>query len=293
MKLRTIALMLTIGSIVALWPVLGPTPRTAAAPIKLGKVHEGYQPLKGKIFVLLIGHDARPGETRARADGIHIAGINTETMTGGILNFPRDSWVNIPGWGSARINDALYIGGPERLAETLEDLTGITIDYWVMAGFEQFQSLVEDLGGIRMNVPTAVYDRGGSGAQLDAGMQKLKGYEALAYARARKPFSDGDVVRTTNQARIFIAALKKLRQEVGNNPAALLRWMSVIREHAELDMSASDTFRLGVVLSQLSAKKVGNVTIPVNIGMAGSASVVFISPQARPIYARFKRTGSL
>lgn len=293
MKARVAALLLTIALVTGIFPLLGTPAPTDAAPMRMGKVHEGFQPLKGKIFVLLIGNDARPGETRSRADGIHIAGIDTATMKGGVLNFPRDSWVNIPGWGSARINDALYIGGPERLAQTLENLTGITIDYWIMAGFEQFQELIKELGGIKMNVPTAVYDAGGSGAQLDAGVQTLAGYEALAYARARKPFSDGDVVRTHNQARIFIAALKKLRREVDKNPAALLRWMAVVKENADSSMSPDDMFRLGVVLSQLSAKKVGNVTVPVSIGMAGSASVVFISPSASSIYARFKQDGSL
>lgn len=293
MRIRSVVLGLVISLVLGIFPLLGAPAQLTAAPIKIGKVHDGWQPLKGKIFVLLIGHDARPGETRARADGIHIAGVDTKTMKGGVLNFPRDSWVNIPGWGSARINDALYIGGPERLAQTLENLTGITIDYWIMAGFEQFQKLVGDLGGIRMKVPTAVYDAGGSGARLDAGVQTLAGYQALAYARARKPFSDGDVTRTTNQARIFIAALKKLRREVGDNPAALLKWMSVIEANAESSLSPDDIFRLGIVLSQLSAKRVGNVTVPVSIGMAGSASVVFISPGASAIYTRFKQNASL
>lgn len=293
MRIRSVVLGLVISLVLGIFPLFGAPARLTAAPIEIGKVHDGWQPLKGKIFVLLIGHDARPGETRARADGIHIAGVDTKTMKGGVLNFPRDSWVNIPGWGSARINDALYIGGPERLAQTLENLTGITIDYWIMAGFEQFQKLVGDLGGIRMNVPTAVYDAGGSGARLDAGVQNLAGYQALAYARARKPFSDGDVTRTTNQARIFIAALKKLRREVGDNPAALLKWMSVIEANAESSLSPDDMFRLGIVLSQLSAKRVGSVTVPVSIGMAGSASVVFISPGASAIYTRFKQNASL
>ena len=85
----------------------------AAAPITAGRVHADHQPKDGKIFVLILGSDARAGNpTNSRADAVHLAGINTKTMKGGILNFPRDSWVNIPGSGSARITNLFTEGGP-------------------------------------------------------------------------------------------------------------------------------------------------------------------------------------
>jgi polyisoprenyl-teichoic acid--peptidoglycan teichoic acid transferase len=268
-------------------------PSRAQGPL-FGRVHETYQPSDGKIYVLAIGNDARSGNPdRSLADAIHILGINTNTMKGGILNFPRDSWVNIPGYGSAKINEALFHGGPELLAKTLENVTGITIDYWVMVGFEGFQSVIEDLRGVEMNIPSAHNDTGASGSVLKAGYQKLQGYEALAYARARKSFSGGDIARTTHQGDMLIALLRKLRDEAMRNPATLFRWIATARRHARFDMSFEEMFRLGILATQLSSREVGNVTVPVGLGFVGQASVAHISPRAQAIYKRFKKNGSL
>ncbi|MFP5298209.1 MAG: LCP family protein [Actinomycetota bacterium] len=293
MKIRIVALMALIATIVAGFPLLGEPERSEAAKVLVGRVHENFDPNKGKIFVLVVGTDARSGNPNARADAIHIAGINTKTMKGGILNFPRDSWVNIPGFGTSKINEAVPKGGPELLARTLEDLTGIRIDYWVMTGFEGFQGAVADLGGVKMTIPSAVYDRGYSGANLRKGTYTLKGYEALAYARARHSFSQGDLARTHNQSRLLLGLLAKLRKQVTDNPSMLLRWMAAAKDHTRLDISPDELFRLGVLASQVRPKDVANVTVPVSVGAVGAASVVFIQGSARSLYERFRERGSL
>lgn len=263
----------------------------SAGELLVGRVHESFQPADGKVFVLVIGNDARSGNpTNSRADAIHIVGINIDKMRGGILNFPRDSWVSIPGYGTGKINEALYHGGPDLLAATLENLTGIHLDYWVMVGFEDFVKIVRSLGGVRMHVPTPVYDPIGSGARLQAGTQKLLANQALAYMRTRKSFSGGDVTRSTNHGRFLLAMLRKLRGETSRNPAALLRWVAATQRYARYDVSAAEMFRLGVVATKLKPKNVTNVTVPVSVGWAGAASVVFISPTARSIYARFRQS---
>ncbi|MFP5352797.1 MAG: LCP family protein [Actinomycetota bacterium] len=294
MTKRAAALVVFLGLVCTLLPIVGTPGAGVAAPAMFGRVHETFQPETGKIFVLAIGNDARSGNPdRSLADAIHILGINTKTMEAGVLNFPRDSWVNIPGYGSAKINEALIHGGPELLARTLENLTGIRIDYWVMVGFEGFEDIIKKLGGVRMRIPTAVSDIGGSGAQLRAGVQTLKGYEALAYARTRKAFVGGDVARTTHQGDMLVALARKLRKETAKSPAAMLRWMALTREHARFDIAADEMFRLGILASQVDPGDVGNVTVPVSLGSVGAASVVFISPGASSIYERFRENGSL
>jgi LCP family protein required for cell wall assembly len=278
----------------ALVPLLGPA-RSANdnAPIAAGRVHHRFQPRKGKIFVLVIGSDARNGNPNLRADAIHIAGINTKTMRAGILNFPRDSWVNIPGRGSAKINEALYIGGPTLLAKTLEAETGIRIDYWVMVGFEGFDSIIRAVGPIQIDIPRPIFDPGGSGAHISAGKKKLYSIDSLAFVRTRKAFSGGDITRTTNQGRFLLAMLRELRHDIERDPAVLLDWVAATRRHARLNISPSEIFRLGILTSQVKPSDVGNVTVPASVGSAGAASVVFIRPEARAIYARFKKSGRL
>jgi len=291
---RTCILLAFILGVSAVVPLIGGSEATRATAPLFGRVHKSFQPEKGKIFVLAIGNDARSGNPdRSLADAIHILGINTRTMKGGILNFPRDSWVNIPGQGSAKINEALFRGGPELLARTVEAVTGIRLDYWVMVGFEGFQGIVQDLRGVEMNVPTTHNDTGASGSVLTAGMQKLQGYQALAYARARKSFSGGDVARTTHQGDMLVALQRKLQTQTAKNPAALFRWIAATKRHARFDLRADEMFRLGILATQIKSKDIGNVTLPVSLGWVGAASVVFISPNAKSIYERFRENGSL
>ncbi|MBA3430265.1 MAG: LCP family protein [Actinobacteria bacterium] len=293
--MRKLIAALVLSAIVAVGaPFVAPWNQTVASPIVIGRVHKDYQPTRGKIFVLVIGNDARAGNPNtARADGIHIIGVNTETMRGGILNFPRDSWVSIPGSGTGRINEALYQGGPKLLATTLESITRIHLDYWVMTGFKGFSAIIRALGGVKLNVQRDLYDPGGSGADIQSGVQSLDDHDSLAYVRTRHNFPQGDIDRTTNQGRFLLAMLRKLRREVTRSPAAVMRWMAVTRKHTRLDVAPSVLFRLGVLASQMSARDIGNVTVPVSTGTVGAASVVFIQPAARSIYARFREHGSL
>jgi polyisoprenyl-teichoic acid--peptidoglycan teichoic acid transferase len=290
---RVVILITFVGLVALLVPIAAGQRRTAAAPIVVGRVHEQWTPQVGKIFVLVIGSDARSGNPNLRADAIHIAGINTETMRGGILNFPRDSWVEIPGYGSAKINEALYRGGPKLLAQTLENLTGLRIDYWAVVGFEGFQDIIKDIGPIPMNIARPIYDPGGSGASIDAGKQTLGFRDSLAFVRTRKAFAGGDITRTTNQARFLLAMLRKLRTDVDRRPTELLRWIAVARAHTRLDISPQEMFRLAVLTSQVSPTRINSVTVPVSLGSVGLASVVFIQPEAQALFARFKANGSL
>jgi LCP family protein required for cell wall assembly len=292
---RVLVLCLALCAVVLGVPIVGTSGEVIAAPdVLAGRVHETFHPNRGKIFVLVIGNDARAGNPdSARADAVHIVGFNTETMRGGILNFPRDSWVSIPGYGSSRINEALIAGGPQRLAQTLERITGIRIDYWLMTGFEGFRGIMKDLGGVRIRVDRNLHDPSGSGINVKAGMQWLAAETTLAFSRTRHNYPSGDVARTTNQARVLIALLKKFREATSRSPGALWRWMDTTRRHTRLNISAGELFRLGVLASQVSPKRIGNVTVPVSGGSVGAASVVFISPAARSIYSRFRQKASL
>lgn len=282
-----------VVGVALLVPVLTPT-ESAAVPMMAGRVHERFNPTANKIFVLIIGNDARSGNPDdALADAIHIAGVNAKKMRGGILNFPRDSWVSIPGYGQAKMNEALLAGGPQMLARVLEDLTSIRIDYWVMVGFEGFNNIIDDLGGVEMYVDRDLHDPTGSGANIPKGRHNLGDWGALAYVRTRHNFPNGDIDRTTNQGRFLLAMLRKLRRQIARDPASLLRWIGVTEEHARLDIPPAELFRLAVLTSQVPAKKVANVTVPVRIGAIGAASVVFIQDGARSIYRRFSKNGYL
>ena len=294
MTRRALALIALIASIVAAFPLLDGGSDGRASGVFAGRVHRAFQPNDGKIYILVLGSDARNGNPqRARSDAIHIVGINAKTMRGGILNFPRDSWVNIPGYGSAKINEAMQKGGPSLVARTLENLTGIRLDYWVLTGFDGFEGLIRRIGNVPITPRRDVYDPGGSGAALQAGRRWLPSWKALAYVRTRKAFKDGDVARTSNQGRFLLQMLKLLHDQVGRDPSAVFKWIAAGREFTHLNISADEIFRLSVLATQVVARRIGNVTVPVSIGSVGASSVVFISPNAKSLYSRFRKNASL
>ena len=292
---RSLGLAAVLAGVCTLLPSFGNSPpSTIASELVGGPVHESFNPSDGKIFVLVLGNDARAGNPDAsRSDAVHIVGINTDTMRGGILNFPRDAYVPVPGHGTMKLTESLLVGGPELVAKTVEQETGIRLDYWMMTGFEGFQGIVRDLGGVTVTVPRDIFDPGGSGAKLKKGRQLLLAADALAFTRARKVLPGGDLDRTANQARVLLALLRKLRSDVEHDPGLLLKWIAVGEKWTRLDIPPEDIFRLAVLATQVDPGKVRAVTVPVTLGSAGAASVVYVQPSARAIYRRFEKKGSL
>ncbi len=290
---RVLVLLLALALACVVIPLVGETRDSAAAQLVGGKVSDSFGPQDGKVFILVIGNDAREGNPdETRADALHIVGINTETMKAGILNFPRDSYVDVPGHGSMKMNESLYVGGPELLVKTVENETGIKLDYWVMTGFEGFMKIINQLGGIEVDVPYRINDYG-SGANLKEGPQVLDGGEALAFNRTRKTLPSGDIDRSANQGLFLLAMLEELQAEASENPSAVLEWMTIGREWTRFDIPVDEIFRLGVLAAQIDRSDVKSVTVPVSIGAVGAASVVFIQDGAESLYRQFERTGGL
>jgi LCP family protein required for cell wall assembly len=170
---------------------------------------------------LIAGSDSRQGLTVAQereyATGFSsdISGGRSDTIlilhipSGGgrpmLISIPRDSYVDIPGYGMNKINAAFSFGGPKLLAETVQNATGLYINHFMDIGFGGFVSVVNDVGGVRMCLPSALHDVA-SGVDLKKGCQNLSGGQALAYVRDRHSFATQDLQREQDQ-RIFLKAL--------------------------------------------------------------------------------------
>ncbi len=240
--------------------------------------HAGYVPtLTGTspVFVLVLGSDARPGEeiTGQRADSIHLVAINPVKGKATIVGFPRDSFVSIPDTGTDKINAAMVYGGPELVVKTVESLTGITIDYWALTWFEGFEAMINDVGGLTMNVPFDVFDSFAH-AELTAGVQTLSGRQALSFARARHALPSGDFGRSENQGRLMIAALAQFRREFTADPSRLLNWIGAGIRNARTDVPLDQLMSLAFTGTTISAKRIVNIVVPGSIGTNGTTSVV-------------------
>jgi len=244
-------------------------------------------PSPGPMFVLVIGSDARPHHvlTNTRADSIHIVGVNPRLGRVSVLGIPRDSWVPIPGAGTNRINAALAAGGPELLVRTVEQLTGIPIDAYVLTGFEGFTQLVHAVGGLQIRIPYPIDDTNAR-AHFKRGMQHLTGQEALAFSRARHDVPAGDFSRSFNQGRVIIAALAELRRQISQgSPAALIPWVVAGGRILRSDLGLSDLLELLLAAQAFDPSKARNDVASGSGATIGGRSVVVLGERARSLFA--------
>ena len=236
------------------------------------------------VFVLAIGSDARPGTDprRGNADSIHLLAIDPATGSGTVLGFPRDAWVEIPGRGKNKINAALRLGGTQLMAETVRQLTGLPVHYTVLTGFEGFQRMVDDLGGVNVEVGRKMNDLS-SGAVFDPGWHHMTGAEALAYARNRKDAPNGDFSRSEAQGHLMLSGLAKLRAEVGDD-AGLGQWIDVLLRYADLDSPPWELRQLATLARTLDPARLTNLVVPGRNGTANSQFVVFLGDAAARIF---------
>ena len=130
-----------------------------------------------------------------------------------------------------------------------------------------------------------------SGADFEAGTQRLDGGQALAFARDRKDVPGGDIGRSANHGRLLLSALSQFRSSFRQHPASLMTWVAAGRRGLDTDLSLGALLDLAMTASRIEARHVDNVVVPAGSGTVGSASVVFIQPGAKDLYADMRTDG--
>ncbi|MBW3594208.1 MAG: LCP family protein [Actinobacteria bacterium] len=174
--------------------------------------------------VLLVGSDSREGLTEEeqvelgaqavggeRADTVILAHIDPANDHVIMVQFPRDLWVPIPELGEDKINAAL-MGGPERLVETVKELTGLPINKYVQVNIAGFRDVVDAIGGVDICIAEAIPFDPNTGIEVtedEVGMVHFDGDRAIRFVRSRN-FETGDFARIQNQQKFVAAALNKV-----------------------------------------------------------------------------------
>ena len=165
--------------------------------------------LPRRFLVYLSGTDTfGSAATRARSDVNILAAVDTQAKKLLLVATPRDFYVTFPETGGAKDKLAhAGIYGVEASAAALEGLYGVTVDYWVKMNFTGFVELIDALGGVEVYSdqaftvePIKTYRQG---------YNQLTGLEALAFARERYSFPDGDYQRAKNQMEVIRAVVEK------------------------------------------------------------------------------------
>lgn len=243
-----------------------------------------YTPAPGApVFILALGNDGRPGETSTRGDAIHLIGVNPTTRQATILDFPRDTGLPIPGHGMDKVNTSHVYGGAALQAQTLGNAVGVTVPYAIDTNFPGFVGMVDDMGGLQVNVPEAM-DDDGSGAHFPAGPLKMSGATALAFARNRHQFPTGDLKRSENQGYLITQALAQLRAE-NTGPVGTLKLLANLGRHAQLEgIGLDDLYALGRLGLSIDPANVRNVGVPIS---AGSGTRLSLGAGAASLFADF------
>lgn len=186
--------------------------KIATVDAEPGGVRPDKQP--GKTY-LLVGSDSRRGLTKAEQKELSTGGdgggrgrtdtimlLHTGSGPSVLMSIPRDSLVEIPGYGRTKINAAYAYGGPKLLVKTIEKNTDIRVDDYVEVGFGGLVKVVDSLGGIEICPKEDLKDKG-SGLDVKKGCQTADGRTALAYSRNRHTYATQDIQRVQSQREVL------------------------------------------------------------------------------------------
>ncbi|GAA4075376.1 LCP family protein [Nocardioides kongjuensis] len=205
---------------------------------------------------LLVGSDSRAGLSPKERRKLHTgdaASELTDTIlllhTGDgpttLVSIPRDSPLEIPGFGRSKVNSAYAKGGTPLLVQTLEKATGLRVDQYVEIGFGGLVGVVDAVGGIEICPKQRIKDKD-SGLNVKKGCQEVDGATALAYSRARKYSPISDLARVQQQREVIAAVGDKVLSPWSVlNP---IRWW-------ELNGAVPDFFRFGKTTGPVAAGK--------------------------------------
>lgn len=258
----------------------------------------GDQP--GTTF-LLVGSDSRSGLTKAerkeygtgsakgqRTDSIMILHIPPGGQPA-LVSVPRDSFVEIPGEGSNKINAAYAFGGPKLLTRTVEHNTGLRIDEYVEVGFGGFVNVINAIGGVEMCLKEPMKDKDAH-IDLKAGCQELSGKDALGYVRARKSDARGDLGRVERQREMIGAMADKAASPASIlNPVRYWRLTNAGTDSLAVGEGTSmfAVARMMLAFSKVSGKDGLTLTVPIgnaNASTSAGSSVLWDEEKAKAMF---------
>ena len=206
--------------------------------------------VSGVKNILLIGTDARSSDEDGRSDSMIVLSINTKKNRIVMTSILRDSYVEIPGHGSNRINSAYSYGQEDLLIQTIEQNFKIPIDSYVKVDFFSFIDIVDAVGGVEIDVSEEEKEwvnaylnetnellgkEFGDGYLTSAGVQTLSGKQALSYARIR--YIGTDFQRTERQREIITAVVDKVKSA---GPSAITKIMDSVMPNVKTNMKHSE-----------------------------------------------------
>lgn len=246
------------------------------------KVQPTAEEDKEPLNILVMGSDAREGQGAgfgpgdgARSDTTLLLHLPASRESATVVSIPRDTIVDIPDCKTEtgsypahteRFNAAFSIGGPACTIKTVESLTGVFIDHYVIVDFRGFEDVVSALGGIEVCLSEPVVDAK-SGLDLPAGISTVKGDQALAYVRTRYTIGNGSDISRIDRQQAFLSSVIEKARSSGTllNPVKLVRFLDAATKSLTTDpelASLNEMRKLALEVRSIPPKDITFVTTP-------------------------------
>ena len=227
-----------------------------------------FKEVEGITNVLLIGVDARDLDEPCRSDSMIIATLDNNNKKVKLTSLFRDTLVDIPGHGEAKLNAAYMLGGPELLMKTVKETYNVSIDKYIIINFWGFETIVDYIGGIDVDVKDYQLEElnkyigestGGNDCPVEkAGIQTLNGKQALSYARIRYNVGD-EYERTDRQREVIFKVMEKLQN---TKPSKYLGIMNTMLEYIKTNIDPLEALNIAYTIYKLPSLDVEQLQIP-------------------------------
>lgn len=214
------------------------------------------------FYLLLLGVDKDQGrvedtehygasEHAYRSDSIMLCRIDPQDVKVTMVSIHRDTLVNLDE-GQNKINAAYAFGGAAYATRVISEFAGVPISHYAEIDLDRFITIVDQVGGVTVNLPVPVNDPEYTGLNLAAGVQTLDGTQAALLCRCRHgydKYGDGDKYRAANQRMVFSEVIKKVLK---SDPATIASTISTMADSVTTDMSLAYILELATQMQSLN-----------------------------------------
>jgi LCP family protein required for cell wall assembly len=287
------------------------------APLNAGGGNnEQVSDATGRMQILILGSDTRDGENAeygsaddskgyGKSDVMMMMDISEDNKRVSVISFPRDLLVDIPqckdeetnqvypARSGVMINEAMAEAGIGCAVDTVNKLTGLEVDHFMMADFTAVKELSNAVGGVEVCISDAVYDPD-SRLRLPAGTSAVQGEMALAFLRTRHAFADGGDLGRIKAQQGFLSSLTRKIKDDGtlSDPGKMLKIADVVTQNLTVDeglASVPSLLTIGNRLKDIDISKVAFVAVPTTPAVQDENRLQIAEPAGSQLFAALRQ----
>jgi LCP family protein required for cell wall assembly len=271
---------------------------------------------KDRMQILILGSDTRDGKNSdygtaedstgyGQSDVMMMMDISADNKRVSVISFPRDLLVNIPqctdhktnqvfpARSGVMINEAMKQAGIGCAVDTVNKLTGLEIDHFMMADFNAVKELSNAVGGVQVCISDAVYDPD-SRLRLPAGNSQVQGEQALAFLRTRHAFADGGDLGRIKAQQGFLSSLTRKIKDDGtlSDPQKMLKIADVVTQNLTVDDGLASVPALLTIANRLKSidiSKVAFVAVPTTPAPTDPNRLTVAEPAASQLFTALRK----